>query len=322
MTCLSSASTRKTAFTLVELLVVIGIIAVLISILLPAMARARQQAAMTVCASNMRQIGLACAQYRNEFKTYEVPFENISHSTWDTVPSAQKTKSGYTDADHISNMRWYHYLYPYTKTYSIFNCPTTTAEIGIDGQPGNLTMVKNSEGDEAPGNIKIGYSNVGASTNYAPVVSMMGRMNLSPTLANRYRQFEGLKKYSQIKALAARVTGGVFNGVPVGGALPSELIQIMDGVYWVTDVGTDSTFKLYSGVSTNGRPKRFSHPGKPTKVTYTNNFNGLNISGNFPGRMNCLFLDGHVEARSAGEVIPVNPRVTTADGTAQTYWYK
>ena len=92
-------SRSAAGFTLVELLVVIGIIALLVSILLPALGKARQQANLVQCASNMRVMGQMMALYESENHGYGPPMvDGIYFYTYADVLSLMNSKPMGTDA--------------------------------------------------------------------------------------------------------------------------------------------------------------------------------------------------------------------------------
>lgn len=81
-----ASSSKANGFTLVELLVVIGIIATLISILLPALNKARQEANLIGCQANLRTMGQALSIYISETKGYLPYGEIATGQSWESGP--------------------------------------------------------------------------------------------------------------------------------------------------------------------------------------------------------------------------------------------
>ncbi|MDB5173412.1 MAG: prepilin-type N-terminal cleavage/methylation protein [Phycisphaerales bacterium] len=117
-----NSNRRRRGFTLVELLVVIGIIAVLIAILLPALQGARKQAQRVKCQSNLRNLLTAVMMYVGENKTY-LPAPNWDGDSsgpykygWLYTTPTRSNPPGPNEMESGS-------IYPYVKNHDIYHCP-------------------------------------------------------------------------------------------------------------------------------------------------------------------------------------------------------
>ena len=92
----SRAGKSGTAFTLVELLVVITIIGLLVALLLPALAKARNQAMLTNCSARLKGVGMALINYSNDYKSY-YPYRGLNTVAMNSQYRMEYIKLGASD---------------------------------------------------------------------------------------------------------------------------------------------------------------------------------------------------------------------------------
>lgn len=282
---------RQSAFTLVELLVVIGIITLLIAILLPALNKARESANRISCQSNLRQISLAVLMYVQDHGTLPGPCTAciLDPASVNPPPNYSGTGTG-----TILNNAFY-------ETRQLSNANLLQNYLGVNNRgvwycPANSELRQNATpytvGKPYYGQ-KLGYCYICNNYNYASTTTVME----PPFYFGDYTSTDppGFQVPKTLNQIRYGGTGGTWggsnanavnevqacdlNGNPWQSLQQIWMISDIDGLNW--DISWSGTF----GIVNNSVPYA-TRPWPPAH----------NVNGAL-GR-NYSFFDGHVEFRT------------------------
>jgi prepilin-type N-terminal cleavage/methylation domain-containing protein len=285
---------NNSAFTLVELLVVIGIIAVLIALLMPALAKARQAAQGAACLSNLRQIGAAMQMYVTDYNGTmpiqpSIGYTDATHLVWNYSDNMGLDP---TDPNHPGEAYTVlAYLnYAYLKNPSVFICPAVA-------DPANIFIPK------YPFDWYHSYYGVAASGCATSRTNPDGSITQIPDGACfSYATQVGTAYPSAWASTWVKLTDIVHPDrrlmvADKGGFMYHDLtvnswqdIRRGNGGFYFTDGGVDTTAR---------------HGGQPA--------NGDNL--NASGRVNFVCADGHAETDSYANIMQ-----PTATGAIRWNW--
>ncbi|MBS0207245.1 MAG: DUF1559 domain-containing protein [Planctomycetes bacterium] len=286
---------RWSGFTLIELLVVIAIIAVLIALLLPAVQQAREAARRTQCKNNMKQYGLALANYHDTYGMYPIGGTGGC--------CAVRPALGFQAR-----------LLPYIDQAPLFNqinmsAPDATAQVLATGQrvgaiviPGAVCPSDGSNQNPLNG---WGQANYDGSLGSQGNVSVSGSCNPYQTFAQFVNPNNGdTLNSAQLSGMGSRdgpsirirdVTDGTSNVIHMGEVLPSCNDHSSGGMWHSNGMGNYHSSTI---VPINDYTTCSWATGSLIRVAGCTNPNNWNISWGFRSRhtggAHFLFVDGSV----------------------------
>jgi prepilin-type N-terminal cleavage/methylation domain-containing protein/prepilin-type processing-associated H-X9-DG protein len=201
----ASSSRPHAGFTLIELLVVVAIIAILASLLLPALGMAKETAMKSHCVSNLRQIGLATHMYADDFSNY-LPYND---EAWIFAPIGYNSP-----ADPNFENNFYYRLKPYVKNDAAWLCKASRTWGGGGGHD-----------PKASSGPFISY--VGNVYTIAPADSGWGGLVISQKPAKPIRKMDALTGPSEAKLF-------MDSGYRDHGVWTTATVAITDNLNWNT----------------------------------------------------------------------------------------